>query len=104
MKTPQPIDLMVWVGPGRQFCPILEHSPIETPSGDVTLHGNLSLFISPADVPKSPGLYLVKAMAHVYQKPGYGYQCRLIFEYSLSITGDLARVLAEAQNNGAVDG
>lgn len=103
MSKPQLINLVVWVGPGREFCPILEHTRIASPGGDMTLRGNLSMFVMPADVPKESGLHLVKMMAHVYQKPGFGYECRLMFEYSTKIAGDLAEILAEAEAKGLVD-
>lgn len=90
MKTPQPIDLVVWVGPGRDHSPILEHTRITTPGGDITIRTNLFNYMTPADVPKTPGLHLVKADAYIYNRPGYGYDCRLIFRKAKQVAGDLA--------------
>lgn len=103
MSNPQPIDLMVWIGPGRDHSPILEHTRVTTPGGDITLRASLANYMMPADVPKQPGLHLVKAMAHVHLRPGFGYECRLLFEYSTKIAGNLAGILMEAQARGAVD-
>ena len=103
MSITQPIDLVVWVGPGREFCPILEHTRIKTPGGDIMLRTNLSAYMMPADVPKQPGLHLVKGMAHVHQRPGYGYECRLIFEYSVKIVGGLAEIAEEGESKGVFD-
>ncbi len=93
MSITQPIDLVVWVGPGRDHSPILQHTKIETPGGEITLRANLVLYMAPADVPKEPGLYLVKADAQVVKRPGYGTDCRLIFRKAKQVAGDLAELV-----------
>lgn len=96
MNNPQPIDLVVWIGAGRDRSPVLQHTKIETPGGDITIRTNLSVFMAAADVPKTPGLHLVKADAHVYNRPGYGYDCRLIFRKATQVAGDLADLMMGA--------
>ncbi|MEW4566103.1 hypothetical protein AB1K70_26535 [Bremerella sp. JC770] len=97
MSNTQPINLVVWIGPGRDRSPILQHTEIKTPSGDITLRANLGMYMMPADVPKTPGLHLVKADAHVFIKPGYGHGCSLIFRKARQIAGDLAELVMGAE-------
>jgi len=94
MSNPQPINLVVWIGPGRDRSPVLQHTKIETPGGDITLRANLAAYMMPADVPKMPGLHLVKADAHVFNRPGFGYDCRLIFRKAAQVAGDLVELLS----------
>ena len=95
MSSPQLIDLVTWIGPGREQSPILEHSPIQFDDGaHCLLRGNLTVYIAPPSLPKTPGLHLIKAEAHTFQRPGFGYECRLVFLGAKQLTGDLAELLA----------
>jgi len=97
MNNPQPIDLVVWIGHGRDQSPVLQHTKIKTPDGDITLRTNLVVYMAPADVPKTPGLHLVKADAHIFHRPGFGHDCRLIFRKARQIAGDLAELVMGAE-------
>ncbi|MEW4454560.1 hypothetical protein AB1L30_17940 [Bremerella sp. JC817] len=93
LKKQSIITLAVWVGIERDQAPILEHQRIETPGGDSRLAGSLGLHMNMADVPREPGLYVIKASACVHQVPGHGWACRLIFEDAQRVTEGLTSLV-----------
>lgn len=62
----QEVCLVVYK-PREREAIVLEHSPVNTPSGDLQLRGPLDRYTFPANCPTRPGLYVISGMVHVIE-------------------------------------